>query len=132
MSDESIEFLTPGGRIVVHFDDVAVPLRRPKLGELKRFRLSIVDVADDARRLREQHVRALDDVAEDERPEWIAARNREREAASEAAIIGWWRDVFAALAPSGVVPADADEWPPFLTMGVGIVDRCIEHWRSYP
>lgn len=130
----------PDGRIVVSFsEDLSVTLRRPTLGEFRKWRLLLTEIQDDALQLaaRQAAEQAADDAAVkaeemtvEEQTKRRLVRNTEQDEAGDLAAEVWWGQVFAALADQPVPPSD--EWPPFLVYGTNVLPTVLAHWRNVP
>jgi hypothetical protein len=128
--------LRPDGRIVIAFESGEVTLRRPTLGQFRRWRMRLTEISEDGLRLVTQARAATDAEREDEtltdadRMARRIERSTQQTEASEDASIAWWGEVFEALAEQPV--PDVDEWPPFLVFGEEILGLVLAHWRQVP
>lgn len=128
--------LRPDGRIVIAFESGEVTLRRPTLGQFRRWRMRLTEISEDGLRLANQARAATDAERADEaltdadRMARRIQRSAEQHEASEEASIAWWTEVFETLA-EGDVP-DVEAWPPFLVFGDEILGLVLQHWRQVP
>lgn len=127
----------PDGRVIIAFsDDLAVTLRRPTLGEFRRWRTLLSEVQDEALRLAEKQQAEAKadaddpDLTDTERNMRRLARTKESDEAGETAAEVWWSSVFEALADQTV--PEIEDWPPFLVYGTNVLPLVLQHWRDVP
>lgn len=130
--------LRPDGRIVIDFGENEVTLRRPTLGEFRRWRTKLSEINDLTIRIRlrhrteiEEEIAAGDAMPEEEKLARRAARTAEVDDVGEREATAWWAEVFSALAAGDGVP-DSQEWPPFLVFGEDVLPDVLNHWRAVP
>jgi hypothetical protein len=129
--------LRPDGRVVIAFvDDQQMMLRRPTLGQFRRWRTLLSEIGEDSARGVAAHTDATqietadESLSETDRIKLRRERLRELQNSSEAAFEAWWTDVFTTLAEGPVPPSD--DWPPFLVFGDSVMADVLQHWRSVP
>jgi hypothetical protein len=116
-------------------DGTEVDLRRPTLGEFRRWRMRLNELNDGNRRMAAQEGQAAAADAEDEHlsPEERIIRAGERRMAADVAAeersIDWWSEVIGTLSGEDT---DPDRWPPFLLFAPDSMARTLEHWRAVP
>lgn len=103
--------LLDDGQVRVVFDGKAHTLRRPKLGELRRFYEGVETIAA-----------AEKADAEDGKLSYLAGVDE---------VADWWRIVFTELGADDVLPDDVDDWPVWLLSG-NLMGKVLAHWREVP
>lgn len=109
----------PAGRFAARIAGQDYQLRRPTIGETRRWVEALTEVSED----RKAAVAAAADAGDVYDP-----------VDYEAALIDWWRDVFATLdtgKAAGVLPDDVGDLPPWL-LDVQLVAEVRVHWSSVP
>lgn len=130
MADEGV-VLAPDGTIVFAFgaDDVYT-LRRPKIGEYKKLRERLMELASrDEATLRawRKAVAAANSTLDDDGVG--AAIDPSPGLELELSVIEWWGDVFAVLSDRPLPPGD--EVPVWLTEPT-LASEVTAHWRTRP
>jgi hypothetical protein len=143
------------GRILIDLADnpggampsEVVILRRPKLGELKRFALSFDEVVrlynDEVSAWQEQQTARsaeIDKATASKREkltqsllEDTIAQNDRLADLYRGMLCYWWRDVTDSLAVGDIhLPADVDDWPAELIYAPNVVADTIRHWKFIP
>lgn len=106
---DGVEFAADG-QVKLVVDGVTHTLRRPKIGELRRFFAGIDDIAKLEKEAGKLSV--LGDSAE--------------------ALVEWWGDVVVVLCDDDLpLPADVDDLPVWL-LSADLVTRTMNHWREVP
>ncbi len=104
--------LLDDGQVRVVMDGKAHSLRRPKVGELRRFYEGVETIAA-----------AEKEQTGDGRVSYLAGVDE---------VADWWRTVFTDLcADDDVLPDDVDDWPVWLLSG-NLMGRVLAHWREVP
>lgn len=111
--NDSCDFL-PDGQVKLTFDNTPRVLRRPKVGELKVFNKTLVDIASEM----QKNGNVVDNLDVD---------------SVVAAQLDWWRDVIDTLKGDEDLPApaDIDDYPTWMT-NTDLMVKIQTHWREVP
>jgi hypothetical protein len=104
-SKEGVELLSDG-RVKLIIDGDALILRRPKIGELRRFVESLETLTAATPEAKRSFMAGAEDVAD------------------------WWKTIVAELS-DGSIATDVDDLPVWLLAG-DLMAQVIAHWREVP
>lgn len=134
----------PSGTIHLWDEGRKFRVRQPRFREYRKLGDAWRDIADRLDAVAEENVVWLEKMNKlgDEREERgeprVTAedkaedgrRGKESAAATQLAVLGWWRLLFDTLVPGGW-PYDDDDVPIFFVQ-IGAVTIVLNHWRSVP